>query len=229
MFEISIRANVKDISRKLDALKNQQVPFATVSAINSLLALVQKAERENMVAVLDRPTPFTLSSVRVGRARKGNPQGIVFVQDRAAGYLQPFETGGMHKLIGKGKTWLSPKDKSLLNKYGNFSKSMLQALKGRGDIFVGEVKFKSGKKIGGVWQRNPISRGSRSDGGYGTKGALGKVEGQKTTLRLLIRFGDAISVRQHLDYRKRAEGVVRSNLNREFGRALAKALATARP
>jgi hypothetical protein len=45
-------------------------------------------------------------------------------------------------------------------------------------------------------------------------------------LKLLIRFGDALPVKQHLDFMKRAQDIVNRNFEREFGRALGRAIAT---
>src|SRR5260364_230365 len=46
-------------------------------------------------------------------ARKTQPEAVVYIRDIAASYLNPYEVGGEHKLIGTGKTWLNPKDKAL--------------------------------------------------------------------------------------------------------------------
>jgi hypothetical protein len=46
--------------------------------------------------------------------------------------------------------------------------------------------------------------------------------------RLLIRFGDALPVKQHLNFEARAQAVVKANLGAAFGLALAKAIATAK-
>ncbi|TCG02838.1 hypothetical protein BZM27_52900, partial [Paraburkholderia steynii] len=82
----------------------------------------------------------------------------VFVKDIAAAYLEPFEFGGNHKLLGAGRTWLNPKDKTLLNQYGNFCKTALKRLQARPDIFIGSIKTSSGETIGGVWRRPPSAK-----------------------------------------------------------------------
>lgn len=45
---------------------------------------------------------------------------------------------------------------------------------------------------------------------------------------LLIRFGDPKDVAQHLNYRERAQQIVNKKFNAVFGRAMAKAMATAK-
>ena len=229
MLDISVRSNIKELEKKLDAFVRKQLPFATAQALTATAKAVQTAERENMVKMLDKPTPFTLNSVKVKAARKNDLEALVFVQDIAAAYLEPFETGGLHKLIGRGVTWLNPKDKSLLNQYGNLSKSALASLKGRSDIFIGKVKGKSGQVIDGVWQRTAESA-TRTRVMKNKKVVVTKARGLNQTgqLKLLVRFGDAIPVTHRLGYADRAKATVGRVFNKEMGKALAKAIASAK-
>jgi hypothetical protein len=221
---ISIRADVKRVQRSLSQLAEKQLPFAAAQACTALAKQVQTEERQALARVFDRPTPFTVNSVGVKAARKTQPEAVVFIKDIAAAYLAPYEEGGVHKLIGAGKTWLNPKDKTLLNQYGNLSKTALTRLKHRGDTFIGTVKTKQGERIGGVWQR-PYIRPNQNIRGRSKVPAGSNTTGR---LKLLVRFGDALLVRQHFDYRTRAEWVVRQQFNKAFGQALARALATAK-
>lgn len=205
MIDISVRSNVKEIERKLNRLAYQQAPFATAVALTELAKQVQAAEVKNMEAVLDRPTPFTLRSIRIKPALKDMPEAMVFVQDIAAAYLEPYEFGGLNKL--NSRALLKPKDVTL-NAYGNLPRNLLKRLNGRKDIFIGKVKGKSGKTINGVWQRVPGV-------------------GQQRGLKLIVVFADAHPVRQHLNYRAKAKTIVTTNFKAVFGRALAKAIATA--
>ncbi|KAF1003329.1 MAG: hypothetical protein GAK28_04768 [Luteibacter sp.] len=207
MFDINVHANVKQMERKLSALAYKQMPFATAQGLTELARIVQRGEQQAMASVFDRPTPFTVKSVKVKGARKDNLQSVVFVQDIAAAYLQPYEEGGKNKL--NSKALLKPVG-TPLNQYGNLNKSKLAQLKAKGNTFIGGIKGKDGVEIRGVWQR--------------TKPAKGK----PSSLKLLIRFADAHPIKQHLDYRSRAERLVRSNFNRVMGKALGRAIATAR-
>lgn len=220
MIGFDIRADVARFQRELTAELQRQVPYATALAINAVADDVIQAERANMQVKLDRPTPFTLRSVRAIKATKRNLIGTVYVQDIAAEYLEPYEKGGPHKLIGKGRTWFNPKAVGL-NQYGNLSARQLAALKSRPDVFVGKIRTKSGEEISGVWQR-PIAahrKGSRK----------GKVEANRTgQLKLLIRFGDEIQVRQHLGWHDVARATVRANLERRWRESMARAARGAR-
>lgn len=222
-FDISVRSNLREIERKLGALAQKQLPYATVTALTSLSKLVQKAEVANMSATFKNPSPFTLRSVRIIPARKESLVAKVFVMDKAAEYLEPYELGGVHKL--SGKALLNPKDIAL-NQYGQLRKGTLAALKGRSDIFIGPVKTRKGI-VNGVWQRE-ASVASVTNKRTGKTRISARGVNKSGGLKLLIRFGDALPVRKHLGYQARATAVVNANFNREMGKALAQAMATAR-
>lgn len=94
--------------------------------------------------------------------------------------------------------------------YGNLPRNKVAQLKGKANVFVGKVRGKSGQEIDGVWQRIPAAKG------------------KPASLKLLVRFEDPHPARQHFDFRKRAEQLIRANWNSEMGKALARAMATAR-
>ncbi|AXK61527.1 hypothetical protein [Burkholderia sp. IDO3] len=224
-FAISVDADVRALSKSLTRLQRDQLPFAISQALTATAKLAQVAEKAALPDVFDRPTPFTINSVAVKGARKSDLEARVFVKDIAAAYLEPYEFGGDHKLIGRGKTWLNPKDKALLNQYGNFSRNALQRLEARPDVFVGTIKTKGGESIGGVWQRPTNVKAIKRSGKRGV--ALRGVN-KSDHLKLLIRFGDAEPVRQHLEFGERAFEVADEHFGREFERAMARAVATAK-
>ncbi|WP_205182677.1 hypothetical protein [Burkholderia sp. LMG 13014] len=224
-FAINVDADVRALSKSLTRLQKDQLPFAVSQALTATAKLAQGAEKAALPEVFDRPTPFTINSVAVKGARKSDLEARVFVKDIAAAYLEPYEFGGDHKLIGRGKTWLNPKDKTLLNQYGNFSRNALQRLEARPDVFVGTVKTKSGESIGGVWQRPTNVKAIKRSGkrGVALRGA-----NKSDHLKLLIRFGDAEPVKRHLEFGERAFEVVDAHFDREFEKAMDRAIATAK-
>lgn len=219
-FDISIKSNLEEIQKKLRAFAYKQLPFATATALTAIAKRVQEAEVKNLSATFNNPSPFTLRSVRTIAARKSNPSACVFVMDKTAEYLTPYEEGGIHVL--PSKALLNPKNVTL-NQYGQLRKGTLAALKGRSDIFIGPVKTKNGI-VNGVWQRTFI----RADQSIRGKSKVDRRANTTGRLRLWIRFGDALPVNKHLGYQSRAVVVVNRCFNEEMGRALAKALATAR-
>jgi hypothetical protein len=222
-FNISIASNIKQIQKSLSDFAYKQVPFATAQALTSLAKLVRDEEVKNMAATFKNPSPFTLRSVRSTAARKDNPVATVFVMDKAAEYLDPYEVGGVHKL--NSRALLNPKDIAL-NQYGQLRRGTLASLKARSDIFIGPVKTKHGV-VNGVWQREAASAVITNKRTGKTRISKRGIN-QSGKLKLLVRFGDALPVTQRLGYQVRAKQVVDANFNREMGRAIAKAIATAK-
>ena len=230
MVAINVRSNIKDISKKLTGFAHKQVPFATAAALTSLAKLVKQGEVDALKVTLKSPSPFTLNSIKVAAARKNNLTASVYVMKIAAEYLSPYEIGGLHKL--NSKALLNPKDIPL-NQYGQLSRAVLAKLKSRPDIFIGPVKTSKGM-INGVWQRPTDvkrvtllnAKGKRLRGL--NKSVAGKDGKQRGHLKLLIRFGDALPVKQRWNYNDRAKKIIGANFNKEFSKALAIAMATAR-
>jgi hypothetical protein len=208
VIEISVRADTKKLEKTLNELAHKQLPFATAQALTALGRLVQASEKAALPSIFDKPTPFTTNSIGLIPARKDTLQATVFVKDIAAAYLAPYEFGGRNKGVGNRDLFLRPAN-IRLNQYGNLPRNKMAALKAKPNVFVGKIKGKNGQEIDGVWQRVKASKG------------------KPASLKLLIRFEDTHPARQHLDYRKRAEQLVRANFNREMGKALAKAIASA--
>jgi len=222
--EISIRSNIKEIQKKLSAFADKQVPFATAQALTAVAKKVAADESANIAKTFEHPSPFTVKSVRVQAARSDRLYARVFVMDKAARYLQPYEVGGTHVL--SSKALLNPKDIQL-NQYGQLRRGALAALKARSDIFIGPVKTNKGI-VNGVWQRvAAIAKIERRKAGKIIVSQTKRGLNQTGRLKLLIRFGDALSVNKRLHYADVAKRTVDANLNREFGRALGKAIATA--
>lgn len=226
--DISVRSNLKEIQRSLGAFASKQIPFATATALTALAKRVQQDETATLSRVLKNPTPFTLKAVGMKAARKTQLTATVFVKDIAASYLAPFEFGGVHRMPGGGQTWFNPKDLALLNQYGNLPKNIIARLARRSDVFIGAVKTKDGKIINGIWQR-PYTRDNQKLRGLSRRhGLVNKTTNTTGKLKLLIRFGDQLEVKQHLGYRVTAKKTINANFNAEFSTALAKAMASAR-
>jgi hypothetical protein len=225
MIAISVKTNVKDITKRLNFIARKQVPFATAQALTAMAKQVQAAEAANLVQKLKSPSPFTRNAVGMTAARKTNLQSQVFIKDKTAKYLNPFEAGGEHVL--PGRALLNPKNVKL-NAYGQLPRKLLARLKARPDVFIGEVRFKDGRVINGVWQRPPT--GERQRGRNGSKGnTWNKVDGKRTGgLKLLIRFGDALPVKTRLEYHALARSIVDRDFKKVFAEQLLKALASAK-
>jgi hypothetical protein len=206
MIDLNIRGDLRKLERAFAGVAEKQLRFAWSQAINNVAKEVQKAERENMTKVLDKPTPFTLSGVSVRLSTKASLTATVYVKDKTASYLAPYEVGGLNKL--NSKALLKPIDQKV-NQYGNLPRTAVKRLAAKKNVFVGKVKTKNGV-VDGVWQRSKAQRGKQAG------------------LKLLVKFDNAHVVKQHLDYRGVARRIVSARLKVEFAAAMQKAIATAR-
>ncbi|MBC8729425.1 hypothetical protein [Paraburkholderia sp. UCT2] len=231
MLELSIRSNIEAVSRKLSALAYRQLPFAEAHTVTELAKLAADAERNALPQVFDNPTPFTVNSVAVQPARKGTPVARVYIRDKAARYLAPYEFGGVQYLGAKPAN-LVPAGASA-NQYGNLPRNAIRKYMGRPDVFMGSVRTKRGT-VYGVWQR-PFLREHATDitGDVaqrrklrGRHKRLAKDANTTGRLRLLVEFRAPVETKKRLEFGERAEAVVTANVDRMFGRELARAVAS---
>ncbi|EPY9202559.1 hypothetical protein ACXHVK_002127 [Morganella morganii] len=213
-------ANLTDLSNQLRTLR-KQIPFATAQAMTAVVRKIEDAQKVAMQRNLDNPTPFTVKSVKSRGARKSDLKAKVFVMNTAAAYLEPFETGGVHKL--NGSALLNPKDIKL-NKYGNLPRNKLSSLKSKGNTFIGDI---SG--VNGVWQRKKAKKGKKGRKRLQRSPNGTRRDRKKQPMpKLLIRFGDALPVEPVLGYQDRAMKMTQALLPQEINRAIAEAIRTAR-
>ncbi|MER2953014.1 hypothetical protein [Morganella morganii] len=213
-------ANLTDLSNQLRTLR-KQIPFATAQAMTAVVRKIEDAQKVAMQRNLDNPTPFTVKSVRSKGARKTDLKAKVFVMNTAAAYLEPFETGGVHKL--NGSALLNPKDIKL-NKYGNLPRNKLSSLKSKENTFIGDI---SG--VNGVWQRRKAKKGKKGRKRLQRSPNGTRRDRKKQPMpKLLIRFGDALPVEPVLGYQDRAMKMTQALLPQEINRAIAEAIRTAR-
>lgn len=238
MLEISVTSNVQEVSKKLHRLAYEELPFATARTLTALAREVQDAERGAMESIFDKPKPFTLNSVRAFGATKDSLTAGVFVMDRAASYLAPFEDGGEHFIApGRGTDLLGPVQ-APKTQYGGLPRGYVAKGRGHSDVFTGIVKTRQGQ-INGMWQRTTryevrdrrgnlhTSRTGSLRRGYTHASASGKPKKVKG-LKLLVRFVANKPVQQHLEFFVRAEKLVNRRFDAVLGRELAIAIASSK-
>lgn len=210
-------ADIKDLSAKLQSLK-KQIPFATAQALTSVARQIASAEKTAFQRKLENPTPFTVNSVGSVGARRDNLIAKVFVRDIAAGYLEPFEFGGVHKL--NGNALLNPKNIKL-NKYGNIPRNKIAQIKATGKAFFGKVDGRSG-----LWQRHKYKKVKRRAKRSANGTRRDKVKQPPLVLRM--QFGDALPVKPTLGYMDRAEKMTAGLMPGALIKAISEALKTAK-
>jgi hypothetical protein len=232
MLRLSVKAEVEALRPKLTQKALANLPYATARALTATARRAADGERQAIRSGFQSPTPFTVNSVAVVPATKANPTAIVGVRPIAAKYLAPYEFGGAHFLNPSraGGTLLNPKDVAL-NAYGNLPARTLARLRARRDVFIGEVMTKSGP-VDGVWRRVRALRAAAARPGQrrrmvrGRRGrpAMASLRG----LDLIVRFGDALPVRQGLGFRERGRAAMMRDFPAELRRQLLAAIATSR-
>ena len=212
-------ATLKDLSNQLKQLQ-KQIPFATAQAMTKVVRQIELDQKTAFERHLESPTPFTVKSVGSVAARKNNLTAKVFVRDTAAGYLEPFEFGGEHKL--SGSALLNPKNIKL-NKYGNLPRNKLSQLKAKPNTFIGDVGG-----VNAVWQRRKAKTKKGKKRAKRSPNGSRRDRVKQRAPKLLIRFGDALPVKPTLGYMDRANTMVNALLPSALNQAIAEAIKTAR-
>ena len=233
--KISLRTNIKQLTKNLDALAKKQVPFATAQALNALAKHVALVEKKNIKTVFPTARPFTVNSVSTKLARKDNLTATIDLRPIAASYLRPFEFGGPHTPIQGNNDILDPIQQKV-NTYGNIPRGTYAKLKARKDVFEGRPKGRPNAPYG-LWQR-PFIREQQKDVSPTVKirrkmrnrHAQKIPAGANTTgkLRLLILIANPLDTKQRLNWHALAQGCVKARWKREFDVAMKQALATAK-
>lgn len=210
-------ATIKDLSRQLQTLQ-KQIPYATAQAMTAVVRQIAAAQKVALGRKLESPTPFTVNAVGSSGARKNDLRAKVYVRDIAAGYLEPFEFGGDHKL--NSQALLNPKNIKL-NKYGNMPQNKLSQLKAKSNVFIGDVN-----NVNAVWQRRKTKpakkRAKRSPNG------TRRPKPKQRPPKLLVRFGDALPVTPVLGYMDRSKAMAEALMPAALSRAIADAIKTAK-
>lgn len=139
---VAIKAewNSRDVKVALAALAPRQWAFATALALTKTGQSVQSAEKGEMRSVFDRPTPFTLNSLRLSPATRQRQEAHVWFKDpprltETQHYLLPQVYGGARRFkrfesllmragfLPKGKA-LVPASGAPLDAYGNVSRGV---------------------------------------------------------------------------------------------------------
>lgn len=198
---LSVKTEFDAFAATLNSVERDQLPFAAARALTAIARQAERAQRDAMGSVFDKPTPFTQRGPGSLAARKDDLTAIVFMRDAQAAYLRRQEQGGT-RTPDKGSALVLPVQVKR-NVYGNIPNKGLARAKARRSVFVGKVKG-----VGGFWQRT------------GPKGRK---------LKLLAAFEGSAQYSPRFRYWDRMHATVGAAMARELPIALAFALFTARP
>lgn len=228
MFDIKVNTNL--LQYRFSEAAQKQLRFAASQAINATAALVKTGEGDNLKAVLDNPTPFTLKALALSKSSKKTLSATVFMKDRTAWYLEPYEDGGLTKLNpmnGTGQVQLKPEEQPV-NQYGNLPRFTTAKLKARKNTFVGTPEGWKNAPVG-IWQRYPYQKAKRRKLSAKNVSRFGFTHYKQRPPILLIEFTPPHPATQRLNYQALAKKIVNQNFRPLLKSAMAKAMASAKP
>jgi len=189
-FHVAATWNSSQVKAALSALAPKQWAFATSLALNTTATTIKTDEVGTMKRVFDRPTPFTLNSLRLARSTKTNLEARVWFKDpprltEREHFLLPQVYGGERPqkrfeqtmvragFLPRGKA-LVPTSAAPLDAYGNVSRGIYSKI--LADLHASPIGatrnprkraasffYSRGEGLKrGIWQR---SRGGRVLGG----------------------------------------------------------------
>lgn len=248
---ISLTVDPKPVEQMLTDVERRQFPFAMALTLTTLAAKIRWAEQEDMRRVFDRPTRWTVNSVRYDRATKQKLQAKVYILDEAAKgtapatYLGTQIAGGQRgqkryerRLSRAGvlpRGWVTvPGSGERLNQYGNLSQGRIVQILSAARAFTesGFNVYKGpGARSSKVVDRMFVSPGpgmwfgrmNRLPAGVWIRSGRG---GRK--VRPVLLFVRQASYRPRFDFQGVAQQLMDREFRETFMESMARALATAR-
>jgi hypothetical protein len=95
--DLSFESNIREWTAALTDLERNQIPFTTALALTQTAKGLQEYHRDLLPIIFDRPTRFTMNSLRVTPATKAIPVASVWFKDSTRAqshYLLPQVEGG---------------------------------------------------------------------------------------------------------------------------------------
>jgi len=222
---------------------DKQVAFATAVALTKTAIIAKGEIEEEMARVFDRPTKFTMKSLRIIPAKKDKLFAAVDMKneaDKAAPattWLNPQIDGGGRRdkasersLRGRGilpaGKFIAPGRNAKLDRFGNLSRgAIIKALSGIGGLseqgYTANASSSTrSKRKGNAKTYFVMKRGSTP---------IGIAERtSRNRMQVLIAFTRRPSYSRRLNFYGVGNKAIDKNLADEFRKAYAKAIATAR-
>ena len=172
---LSVSSDVKKLTKRIDKQYRRQIPFVTSRALNSSAFDARSAVQKALPKFLDRPNPFTIKGVQVGKSSKKKLIAAVGFASKTFGklprnagtapaeYMKRLIAGGVRKK--KTNRGIPVPVNARLNKFGNLSRNYLKNKVEAPRSFIATIKGTEG-----IWE---------------TRG-----RGKNKSLRLLVSFKD---------------------------------------
>ncbi|MDP2244027.1 hypothetical protein [Pseudomonas sp.] len=237
-----IRIEVKGLQARLAEitdLERNQLPYATALALTETAKQVKERLEGEMRSVFDRPTSWTLNSLRLFPATKQKLVARVWMKneaDKAAPatrWLTPQVYGGPRDdkrsekllrakgILPDGK-YIVPGRDAKLDGFGNIGRGQIQKiLSGLGSQFDRYSNSTDSRRSIGNRNRFFVMRKGREAIGIGERAGRGKGK-----VKLVLAFVGRPGYRKEFDFFAIADQVAEDQLPIQFELALARALAT---
>lgn len=141
----NIKFETKPFIQGLDVLALQQLPYATMQALNDTMFQVREAWRDEMLRVFDRPTPFVLNSVLYKKATRTNLVAEVSIRESGGKGVAPVKPllaeayGGVRRAkaseillstagVISNNEYIVPAKGFKLDAFGNVARGTMQAI-----------------------------------------------------------------------------------------------------
>ena len=159
MIKLSIKNDFKALETRMAALARDLPQHGARVALTRTVTTARRDAMEEIRRVFDRPTPFTVNSVRYDMSTKDNPEARVYISDDAAKGLSPrkyllpeIEGGGRNMkrseralvnagLMGSGQRMMPGRDLEL-NQYGNIPGGKMVSILSKLSAF-GQVGYRA--------------------------------------------------------------------------------------
>jgi len=230
-----------EVRSVLQGFSDRRVMAAGVTALTRTAGEIRDAVQKEMLRAFDRPTPYTLRSVRVDAATAGKQVASVYISQQKAPrdpspavVLKPQVEGGPrgtkgleHALRRMGalpQGWLVVPSRSLpLDAYGNVSRGVVQQVIAqlRQQVDVGprnaRAIVKAVRKAGSRFF--VVKPGGRTEPGVYSADVVGR------NITPVFIFINGAAYRQKLDFYGVAERIARLRFPAQLGKAISESAA----
>jgi hypothetical protein len=215
--QISVKADVKDLTRKLNRAK-RQIPFAIKRGLDATAFDLQRNLKDTLPKYVHNPVAYTKAGIQVEKAQKDDLTAKVGFASRTFGraigsitqaeYMKRLIEGGIR--LPKNKVIPVPYPKNQKpNKAGNIPRGRINKMLGDKD------KFFSGEP-----------KGAKKEGGAGIWKRQGK--GKKQKIKMMIAYEEQTEYQKSYPFQSLALNFVRKHFRKNLDQAIDYALKTAR-
>jgi hypothetical protein len=248
MLKVTIVPDLKGMEATMRHIEREQMPFATALALTRTAKFVEQKIREEMPRAFDRPTAFTLNSLRTKTATKRELWAEVKVKDESVKatppirWLSPQIYGGTRgpkrfeqRLRAAGvlgaSEYVVPASGAKIDSNGNMNKGQMVAIlsdlaahwdAASNSTKASRAKRASRRKRGGIYFYLRTARGKLKRGIYERIGT-----GFGSAVRPVLIITGAQRYRKRLRFFEIAEKVSKMRFPLEFNLAMRQAVRTA--